>query len=48
MKGIISMSGRKIYSTEIKLEIVERYLKEYISLKQLSQEYHVTPGDILT
>lgn len=40
------MSGRKIYSTEIKLEIVERYLKEYISLKQLSQEYHVTPGDI--
>ena len=40
------MSGRKIYSTELKLEIVERYLKGDIGLKKLAQEYHVNYGDI--
>ena len=46
MKGVISMSGRKIYSTELKLEIVERYLKGDIGIKKLAQEYHVSYGDI--
>lgn len=40
------MSGRKIYSTELKLEIVERYLKGDIGIKKLAQEYHVSYGDI--
>ena len=40
------MSGRKIYSTERKLEIVERYLKGDIGIKKLAQEYHVSYGDI--
>ena len=38
MKGVISMSGRKIYSTELKLEIVERYLKGDIGIKKLRSE----------
>lgn len=46
MKGVISMSGRKMYSTEFKLEIVERYLKGDVALKKLAQEYHVSYGDI--
>ena len=46
MKGVISMSGRKIYSAELKLEIVERYLKGDIGIKKLAQEYHVGYGDI--
>ncbi len=33
------MSGRKIYSAELKLEIVERYLKGDIGIKKLAQEY---------
>lgn len=40
------MSGRKIYSAELKLEIVERYLKGDIGLKKLAQEYHVSYSDI--
>ncbi len=40
------MSGRKIYSTELKLEIVERYLKGDIGIKKLAQEHHVSHGDI--
>ena len=40
------MSGRKIYSAELKLEIVERYLKEDIGIKKLAQEYHVGYGEI--
>lgn len=42
MKGVISMSGRKMYSTELKLEIVQRYLKGDIGLKQLANEYHIS------
>jgi transposase len=45
MKGVISMS-KKIYSTELKLEIVQRYLECTIGLKVLAKEYSVTPGDI--
>lgn len=46
MKGVISMSGKKMYSTELKLEIVQRYLKGDIGLKTLAEQYHVNKGDI--
>ena len=36
------MSGRKIYSAELKLEIVQRYLRGDISIKQLADEYHIS------
>lgn len=40
------MSGRKKYSAEFKLEIVERYLKGNIGIKKLAQEHHVRYSDI--
>ncbi|GFI23212.1 hypothetical protein IMSAGC011_01997 [Lachnospiraceae bacterium] len=40
------MSGRKIYSAELKLEIVEKYLKGDIGIKRLIEEYYVSFGDI--
>ena len=46
MKGVISMSGKRMYSFEFKLEIVYRYLKGDISLIKLANEYKVTKGDI--
>ena len=46
MKGVISMSGKKIYSNELKLEIVQRYLKGDIGLKTLAEQYHVNKCDI--
>ena len=36
------MSGRKMYSTELKLEIVQRYLRGDIGMKQLANEYHIS------
>ena len=42
MKGVISMSGKKMYSKQLKLEIVQRYLKGNVSLKQLAEEYHIS------
>ena len=42
MKGVISMSGKKMYSAELKLEIVQRYLKGTIGLKQLVEQYHIS------
>ena len=36
------MSGKKMYSTELKLEIVQRYLEGNISLKRLAEEYHIS------
>ena len=38
--------ARKMYSTELKLEIVTKYLKGGIGIKALAKEYHVTFGDI--
>ena len=38
--------SRKMYSTELKLEIVTKYLKGGIGIKRLAKEYHVTFGDI--
>ena len=35
------MSGRKMYSSELKLEIVQQYLKGNIGLKALAEKYHV-------
>lgn len=46
MKGVISMPGKRMYTPELKLEIVEKYLKGNIGLKQLAKEYLVSPGDI--
>ena len=40
MKGVNSMPKKK-YSDELKLEIVEKYLKENISVKQLAKEYYI-------
>ena len=39
------MAKRK-YTTELKLEIVQRYLKGDIGFKALAKQYHVCPGDI--
>ncbi|MBR1701719.1 MAG: helix-turn-helix domain-containing protein [Lachnospiraceae bacterium] len=35
------MSGRRMYSTELKQEIVLKYLTGNIGLKALAEEYHV-------
>ena len=40
------MSGKKMYSTELKLEIVQRYLEGNIGLKALAEQYHVNKCDI--
>ena len=40
MKGVYSMPKKK-YSDELKLEIVEKYLKENISTKQLAKKYYI-------
>lgn len=40
MKGVNSMPKKK-YSDELKIEIVEKYLKENISTKQLAKEYYI-------
>ena len=41
MKGDIFMSRKKVYSTELILEIVEKYLQGNISANQLAEEYHI-------
>lgn len=46
MKGVISMSGRKIYSFELKLEIVKKYLEGNQGVKAIAREYNVNPGDV--
>ena len=40
------MSGKKMYSTELKLEIVQRYLEGNIGLKALAEQYHINKCDI--
>ena len=40
------MSGKKMYSTELKLEIVERYQKGDIGAKSLAEQYHVSKSDV--
>lgn len=42
MKGGISTSRRKIYSTELKLEVMQRYLVKNINLNQLVKEYRIS------
>lgn len=39
-------SGKKKYSTELKLEIVQRYLHGTCGFSMLAKEYHVDAGDI--
>ena len=46
MKGVIFMSGKKIYSTELKFEIVQRYQQGNISTNELAKIYHVHKSDI--
>lgn len=46
MKGVVSMSRKRIYSNELKLKVVQRYLDGDISLKELSKEYYVGTSDI--
>ncbi|POP31322.1 hypothetical protein C3B58_16955 [Lactonifactor longoviformis] len=46
MKGVISMSGKRIYSDELKLEILQRYQKGDIGLMALAEKYHVNKADI--
>lgn len=41
MKGVIFMSGRRIYSDELKLEMVQRYFSGEGGTKFLAQKYHV-------
>lgn len=38
--------SKKMYSTELKLEIVQRYLKGNVGLRALAEQYHVHRGDI--
>lgn len=46
MEGVISCQKKK-YSTELKLEIVKKYLEGNIGLKQLAEEYNLsTKADI--
>lgn len=40
------MSGKRIYSNELKLEIVQRYQKGDIGLMALAEKYHVNKADI--
>ncbi len=35
-----------MYSAELKLEIVQRYLQGDMGVKKLAEEYHVHKGDI--
>jgi transposase len=41
------MSAKKIYSNELKLEIVQRYLKGNVSFSYLAKEYHVNKSDVI-
>ncbi len=40
------MSGKRIHSDEVKLEIVTKYLEGNLSLKTLAKEYCVCKSDI--
>lgn len=46
MKGVIYMSRKKIYSTELKFEIVQRYQQGSTSTNELAKLYHVHKSDI--
>ena len=46
MKGVIYMSRKKIYSTELKFEIVQHYQQGNISTNELAKLYHVHKSDI--
>ncbi len=47
MKGDIFMpSGKKMYSTELKLKVVQRYLKGDVSIKDVAKEFNVDKSDV--
>ncbi len=39
-------SGKKMYSMELKLEIIQRYLQGDIDVRKLAEEYNVHKSDI--
>ena len=45
MKGV-SFMARRMYSTELKLEIIQKYEKGNISLHNLAREYHIDYSQI--
>lgn len=45
-RGFFMPSGKKMYATELKLEIVQKYLQGNVGLKTLAKEYSVSTGDI--
>lgn len=40
------MSGKKIYSNELKLQVVERYLKGCVSIRDVANEFFVGASDV--
>ena len=38
--------GKRKYTTELKLQIVEEYLNGNLGLKLLAQKYYVSPSDV--
>ena len=45
-RGNFMPKGKKMYSTELKLEIVQKYETGTISLNELAREYHVDESQI--
>ena len=40
------MSGKKIYSTDLKLQVVQCYLQGNISTRDVAKEFNVNPSDV--
>ena len=45
-RGYFMPSGKKMYSTELKLEIVERYQRGDIGSQKLAEQYHISKSDV--
>lgn len=39
-------SGKKMFTMEVKLKVVQRYIKGDISINDVSKEFHVDKGDV--
>ena len=40
------MSGKKIYTLELKLQVVQCYLEGNLSIRDVAKEFRVDPGDV--
>ena len=40
------MSGKKIYTSELKLQVVQCYLEGNLSIRDVAKEFRVDPGDV--